>query len=513
MATYDRRTFLGKVGTGMLVSAGGLAVVNEFDLLGFVYANETDRLEFGNLEPLVSLMQETSADALIPKLKAEMDGGTDLRTLAAAAALANARAFGGTDYTGYHCFMAIVPALAMAGQLSGNAAALPLFKVLHRNSRQIEAGGGRHRDSLKPVEPAASTEGEIRSRLLAAGRKGAFDSAEAMFANVAAKAPEAAFHAIQPLVRDNIDVHQVVLAYRSWDMLRLTGEENAHVLLRQALRHCIDRDEGRRARGRSAPAIRTLLPELTEAHGLNRPKKSTRRLEREQLHELAQFIFSSGRDEAARRVAAELGGGVSREDIGEALSLASVRLLLHDPGRSYGEKGKPEGSVHGASVGLHASDSANAWRGIADATGAVDANACLVTAAWHTAGQSRRMDTSEPYHARARAVAAEVPADKLLGANDEAIRGGDQPLSCALAERYGELDGDPSALVSLLVKPATRFDGALHHEKFFHTATVEFGRTRPDFRFEHLVALTRVMASGYGFEAEGLELSRRVLGV
>lgn len=513
MATYDRRTFLGKVGTGMLVSAGGLAVVNEFDLLGFVYANETDRLEFGSLEPLVSLMQETSADALIPKLKAEMDGGTDLRTLAAAGALANARAFGGTDYTGYHCFMAIVPALAMAGQMSGNAAALPLFKVLHRNARQIEAGGGRHKDSLKPVKPAASTDGEIRAQLLAAGRKGAFDSAEAMFAKVAAKGPEAAFSAIQPLVRDNIDVHQVVLAYRSWDMMRLTGEENAHVLLRQALRHCIDRDEGRRSRGRNAPAIRTLLPELMDEYNLNRPSQSTRRLERKQLNELAQFIFASSRDEAARRVADELGAGVSRDDIGEAMSLAAVRLLTHDPGRSYGEAGKPKGSVHGASVGLHASDSANAWRGIADATGPVDANACLITAAWHTGGQSRRMETSQPFHARSRAVATEVAEEQLLGAIEEAIRGGDQPLSCALAERYGELGGDPAALVSLLVKPATRFDGALHHEKFFHTATLEFARTRPDFRFEHLVALTRVMASGYGFEAAGLELSRRVLGV
>jgi len=48
---------------------------------------------------------------------------------------------------------------------------------------------------------------------------------------------------------------------------------------------------------------------------------------------------------------------------------------------------------------------------------------------------------------------------------------------------------------------------------FCDTATLEFARTRPESRYAHLVALTRVMASGYGFEAEGLELSRRVLGV
>ncbi len=195
------------------------------------------------------------------------------------------------------------------------------------------------------------------------------------------------------------------------------------------------------------------------------------------------------------------------------MSLASVRLLLHDPGRANGSQGKPRGSVHGASVGLHAADSANAWRGIAAGTAAPNAHACLVTAAWHTAGQAGRMDKSEPFHAASREAVAEVKADRLLAAIDDAVRAGDQRRASALAERYGTLGMSPDALVDLLIGPAIEFDGALHHEKFFHTATVEFARSRPEFRWDHLVALTRVMASGYGFEAEGLALSREVLGV
>jgi hypothetical protein len=353
---------------------------------------------------------------------------------------------------------------------------------------------------------------DARSRQLAAGRSGEFESAEATFARVAARGPQAAYASLQPLVRDNIDVHQVVLAYRSWDMMRLAGEENAHVLLRQVLRQCIDRDENRRRQGRQAPSIRKLLPQLVDAHGLDRTIATTKRLALSELEELAQLIFSSDRDESAEHVAAQLAAGVSRDDIGEALSLAAVRLLLHDPGRSSGTKGKPKGSVHGASVGLHAADSANAWRGIAEHTDASNANACLVTAAWHAAGQSGRMDRSQPHHASARESAKRVPPDELLGAVAEALRGGDQRLSCALAERYGELGRDPEALISILIEPATLFDGALHHEKYFHTATVEFARTRPASRWAHLIALTRVMASGYGFEAQGLDLSRRLLG-
>lgn len=494
----------------MLLSAGGAVVGDELGLFGFAHAAESDRLDLGRFEALAALMQESSADALMPKLRREIDAGTSPSTLAAAAALANARTFGGQDYTGYHCFMAIVPALEMARRLQGRASLLPLFKVLHRNTRQIEGSS----ETLRKVEPIEKKVADVRKKLLADGRNGRFDEAEALFARVLSEqGPAAAYDALQPLVRDSIDVHQIVLAYRSWDMLQLAGEDNANVLLRQVLRHCIDRDAGRRRRGRPAPAIRTLLPELMTEHGLNRPAERTRRLDARQLDALAADLFASSRDDAARRVAAELGSGTSREDIGEALSLSAVRLLTHDPGRSYGEAGKPKGSVHGASVGLHAADSANAWRGVVAANDPVDADACLITAAWHNGGQSRGMDRKSPHHADHRDAATKVAPEKLLDALAEALRGRDQSRSSALAERYLELGKSPDALVATLIGPATEFDGALHHEKFFHTATVEFARTRERFRDEHLVALTRVMASGYGFEAEGMDAAREALGL
>ena len=101
MTNYDRRAFLGSVGSGMLASAVGLTVINELGLHGLVFAQVNDRIDFGKLESLVSMLQETSADPLMSKLKAELDRGTELRTLITAAALANARTFGGQDYTGY----------------------------------------------------------------------------------------------------------------------------------------------------------------------------------------------------------------------------------------------------------------------------------------------------------------------------------------------------------------------------------------------------------------------------
>ena len=58
---------------------------------------------------------------------------------------------------------------------------------------------------------------------------------------------------------------------------------------------------------------------------------------------------------------------------------------------------RPEGSVPGASVGVHASDAANGWRHIAKVANARNTFASLIAAAYHTAGQSgRRMDHPYP---------------------------------------------------------------------------------------------------------------------
>src|SRR5207247_3736330 len=108
--------------------------------------------------------------------------------------------------------------------------------------------------------------------------------------------------------------------------------------------------------------------------------------------------YGGGRAKAADAVAAALAEGMSPEDIGEAMSLAANRLVLCDPGRRKDQiqPGKPEGSVHGASVGVHASDSANAWRNIARVSNTRNTFASLIVGAYHTAGQNGNQ-TKEPH--------------------------------------------------------------------------------------------------------------------
>src|SRR5579885_1536436 len=111
MTTRDRREFLADVGKGMLIASVGPALAADLGLAHAFAADGPERLTFGDREPLVALLQETPADKLLPIVVEKMKGGTDLRTLVAAAALANARTFGGQDYDGYHAFMALLPSL------------------------------------------------------------------------------------------------------------------------------------------------------------------------------------------------------------------------------------------------------------------------------------------------------------------------------------------------------------------------------------------------------------------
>ena len=96
-----RREFLADVGRGMLIATVGCEVAQGLGLGTASAAEATPAaLNFGSLEPLVCTMQETPVNKLLPLLVEKLRAGSELRQLVAAAALANARTFGGEDYVG-----------------------------------------------------------------------------------------------------------------------------------------------------------------------------------------------------------------------------------------------------------------------------------------------------------------------------------------------------------------------------------------------------------------------------
>lgn len=506
MTITNRRAFFEDLGLGLL-AAGSVALPGLRSLLEH---EDEKRLHFGKLEPLVALLQETAPDDLLQLLVQKLKQGLDLKTLTAAGALANARTFGGEDYTGYHCAMAMLPAYEMGAAMKDpRFASLPLLKVLHRNSVRTAQRGGRKREVLRSV--TAVDVPPTSESLLKAGRTQDVDAIETQFAAAKSLDPKAACDLLQPLMRDELDVHQVVLTWRSFDFQRVTGSEHAHVLLRQAMRQCVDRERSRIHNKRPEPAIRAVLPKLLQAHKFPSGIRGTHTPSDAEIEALAQTLFAGSSEAGAEAVASALDAGLGAEAVGEALSLASVRLILHDVGTRDAQAGKPAGSVHGASVGVHASDSALAWRGLVAVSNEPNALASLLAAGAHTAGQSRHLNREEPAHAAARSEAEKPEADQLIPAIDAAIRDRAQALATALVERYGKGNLPAAPLQQVLFDHALRADGALHHEKYFRTSIENFETARASTRWLHLMALARVTASGFGFEAPGLAEAESLL--
>src|SRR5438132_2436172 len=189
-----RREFLADVGRGMMVATVGYEVANGLGLSNALAEETKDALSFGSLEPLVVLMQETPVNKLLPALVERLRSGTELRRLLAAAALANARTFGGEDYVGFHTMMALAPAFHMSEELPSEWQPLPVFKVLYRNTNRIQEHGVRKEEVLHAVKPGTLPESRVAGEVLReAVRRKDVAAAEQTFAALAQGLPNEAF--------------------------------------------------------------------------------------------------------------------------------------------------------------------------------------------------------------------------------------------------------------------------------------------------------------------------------
>ncbi|HEU5117461.1 MAG TPA: hypothetical protein VFT74_12525, partial [Isosphaeraceae bacterium] len=355
--------------------------------------------------------------------------------------------------------------------------------------------------------------------LQAAVRSRDMSRAEATFAAISREGPDEAFNDLLYAVQDNTEVHRTVLPYRAWDLLGLIGPEQAHTLLRQSVRYCV-KSERDWQHTEATDRPRVLLPRLLDEHKLHARSAGNRSVDDAWVDSLASTLFTSTPDQAAEAVAAALGEGIDPSALGEALSLAANQLVLRDAGRREGEvrPGKPVGSVHGDSIGVHACDSANAWRNMAAVSNPRNQFACLILGAYQV-GLDRVNRGGNFFHwtPRPRPEDLEsvrsVPADALRSELDSAIRSNEQARACALTHRLGESGADPRQVFRLLLGYAISEDGALHAEKYYRTVSEEFASTRPAFRWRQLVALARVTASEFGQPAPGHAQAMELLGL
>jgi len=498
----------------MLLASLGPSLAVELGLTPALGAAEDPKtLSFGDQEPLAALLQETPRAKLLPILVEKLNKGTTLRELTAAAALANARTFGGENYFGFHTFMALAPAYQMAQELPKERQALPILKVLYRNALYTEQVGGRSKEVLHPVQAAEVKDAEAPEKLRKAVNADNRTAAESYLAALVKHSSQDAFDAIMPCVEDNYDVHSVVLPWRAWVMLDVAGKEHALTFLRQSVRKCAMQSGGTKRPPEEIAAIRAVVPNLLDKHRLLKGEGGTRKAEDAWVTKMCDTVLGAKPQDAGEAVAAALEEGFRAEDVGEALSIAAAQLVLRQvnggDNRYLGKR------CHGDSPGVHGSDATNAWRNIARVSSPRNRAAAMIVAAMDIArsympnGDAKTKAHEKapfplPEHLEAVKVKTVEDMCKELGG---AIRENDQMRACALVHRAGELGLESRPIFTVLLGYAVSEDGRLHAEKYYRTVVEEFGTVRAGLRWQHLTALARVTASEYGMsqgdKAEG----------
>ncbi len=517
VANRNRRQFLEDLGSGMVVAGLGASLASDMGFSSAFAKEGAESLNFGSLRPLVRVIQETPPDKLQPILVKKLkDGGTNLQQLVAAGALANAEAFGGQDYVGFHTAMAFAPAYQMTKQLSAERAALPVLKVLYRNADQIQKEGGAKHITLHPIEASkklASTETGLALR--EASRQGKIDEADAIFASTADQSPEAMFEVLHHMVQDDMNVHRFVMAHRAYSLIKLVGQEHAHTLLRQSVRLCAHHDQERVKNKNAESPIRKLMPKLVDQYKLAGRQLGKRQMDDKWIEATCATIYGQGADRAAETVAAALAEGIDPEAVGEAISLAANQLVLCQPAS--------KGRTHGDSLGVHGSDAMNAWRNMARVLKGPSAITGLIVGAYHTGMYGAYGSFKSPAYPLAdhRKAIKTTDAKSLLAETEDAIRHNDQGRAAAAIAIYIEQGHAVRPVFDLMLRYSISEDGRLHAEKYYHTVTEEYATMRPAFRSRQLVALARVVASCYGydradkagFRAPGYEEACRLLEV
>ncbi len=497
MSGHSRRRFMQSVGSGMLVAGLGSHLAIDLGVACQAELRPANPAPYGDLAMWVGRMQEMNPDSLQVKMVEELQAGSvTLKNLVAAAALANAETFGGQDYVGYHAEMALIPALDMSNEIQGSRKPLPVLKVLYRNSSRIQ-GFGPGKKTLQKVaadsELKPVTSDRFGPELRKLVRQADMDKAEQLFATVAAKDQQAAFDTLLYTIADEVDVHRFVLAYRGLGLIDIAGPEHSHTMLRQCVRHCVDFEQNRIAKGLAASPIREHIPKLLDQFRLLEKPIGTREADEAWIEAMANTIFDSSKFEASSAVAEAIAEGISLKSICQAISLASNHLTLRQPGDPL--------RTHGASAGVHSSDAANAWRHMITHSNELNAKVGLLVSAWHT-GQYEPWQT-DPYPLENHFEKVKTnDAKELLGLAEEAIRGNDQPTASAAIHRYGEQGHDPAGVFQLMSRYAISEDGRLHSEKFYRTVSEEYEFSPAPFRWRHLVALARVTASAFAYDVD-----------
>jgi hypothetical protein len=242
--------------------------------------------------------------------------------------------------------MAMAPSAEMGPQMASPLGALPVLKVVHRNARFLKDAGRTHEDALAPLPPDAGAAAD-GSGLVDAMHALELPAAEARLAASLAQSRTAAFDRVQEVVREDGNVHRVVLSWRAVDLLRVTGEQHALTLLRQSVRYCID-GRPRAAGPRAAPPIGGVVRELVERHHRGAPRPGRPVDDTSKLADTISRVTEGGGRGGRRRARRRPRSGRSAPPAARRRASCSTIPACSRMRRAS------RTAAHGASVGVHA---------------------------------------------------------------------------------------------------------------------------------------------------------------
>lgn len=513
-----RRSFLVRVGQGMLAAGLGHSTAVQLGLAAMPIEDKPSRLRFAGHDRLVDLLQETPLEKFLPAVVSELRSGTSLQQLITAAALANARAFGGEDYVGFHTFMALMPALRMSRQLPAELQPLPILKVLYRQAARLEETDHHHSDTLKPAASVTASQDltQLTQAITNSVHQQDRNTADQLLTSATHASSETAWNSLLPTVFEAPEVHRIVLAHRAWDMLDLVGQSHADAMLRQSLHYCIHVEHNRQKGYHNiSEKLAAMIEDSFAAISASTPSRVA---DEQWIVQFSELLLKTPPEAAAAAAAAALAEGISPASVSQAVSATACQLVLRDAGRppEWAQPNKPVGSVHGDSIGVHASDTAHAWRQIASVSNPKNTRAAVILSAWCVARDAAVRPASEwtprPLEQSLQQI-SETDPQRLQAILESSIRQQQQDLACAAASRCLTAGVSAETLFLKLLPFACSEDGALHAEKYFWTTRDEFTSLPAGLRNHELIALARVSASQYGTPAPGLQEARDLLKI
>lgn len=490
----------------------------------------------GDIEPLVSFVEETEPDRIVEATLEKLSGGTSPLAMLTASALAVSRSSElPADHHGgpVHPVSGIHGVCHLAGRLAGDAQHLPVIQnvaLANKHIHDVETGP----TAMLAIEP------------LEAGDGGPDATAQAFVAALRARKPLAAeryFLALLPhrtpgeildliltvaIPRAALDEHHFnypIFAVMSLDDI---GWEWASVVLRPPVRYVASHPPLYGAHGFPVPYVDEILRNyndfpmiegLVEDHRLlaiDIPMESGDH-ETAAIGDLGERIgLPDNFKDIPRLVAEALASGLSLEGAGEALSIGAASLQLRCNYVSTDE--------------VHMHTAINARRYLLKLDGISLRTRLLALLSWnrdpeiHFAGYDvRAVPGQTPFSPRADAkTIASLPErsqDALLDAIADAIAGlpviADRSVSnaalddlvdwpkihhvLALAQQYAELGYDPAAYFVRIGELACQEDlSEMHGYKFQQAALEEYYATREPYRWVHLVSAVRHVACIFG---------------